>query len=163
MNCEGVALITKVSAIGGQYVFNRDTDIVDHAYVMMEFENGIRACLQLCMFVPPLIGPDLEFDALGEQGRLTKAGDKVMVLRRPPIHNTAEYRVGEDKVKTVGGGHAGDIPQMYRFLDCVSRQTPAPINAEVGLDSVAVCLAAEDSIRRNGTWIDVASFIEENK
>lgn len=47
----------RIMALGGQDVNfldevhdGRPADILDNAYVLIEFESGSRACLELCMF-----------------------------------------------------------------------------------------------------------------
>lgn len=57
----------RVSAHGGTNVL-RDGEILDNAQILIEYEGGRRASLELCLFAPH--GGDCEIGACGDLGRI---------------------------------------------------------------------------------------------
>jgi len=43
---------TRVTTLGGQHVFETDTDVLDHGMVLVEYPDGTKATLDLCMYAP---------------------------------------------------------------------------------------------------------------
>ena len=148
----------RVMGSGGQHVLTENTDIIDHAWVLVEYENGARGCLQLCLFSPPSTGPGAVLDAVGANGRVIVKGGSVEVYGRRPLNDRAVYHVSRDSNMP---GHSGDLTQAFRFLDCVAHDKPAPVAPEAGMESTVICLAAEESIRREGEWIDIEAFVAQ--
>ncbi len=148
----------RVMGIGGQHVLTENNDIIDHAWVLVEYENGAKGCLQLCLFSPPSTGPVAVLDAVGANGRIIVKGGSVEVYGRRPLNDRAVYHVSRDSSMP---GHSGDLTQAFRFLDCVAHDKPATATPEAGMESTVICLAAEESIRRNGEWIDIRDFVAQ--
>ena len=148
----------RVMGIGGQHVLTENTDVIDHAWVLVEYENGARGCLQLCLFATSSSGPKAVLDAIGDNGRIVVKGGSVEVFGRSPLNDHAVYKVSRDSNLP---GHSGDLTQAFRFLDCVAHDKPAPVAPEAGMESTVICLAAEESISRNGEWINIKEFVAE--
>lgn len=156
----------KVCAFGGQNVMKRgqtvetivmetgeknivsDSDIVDNAFVMIEYENGARAQLTLCFFSP--FGNDLEIGAVGGKGKIESW------VRAHRIHlwrNTdgGEMQVfqPESDVTQYGVFHTGAYLQHADFADCILNGSPPLCGGGIGRESIVVALAAERSIKEN--------------
>ena len=148
----------RVMGIGGQHVLTENNDIIDHAWVLVEYANGAKGCLQLCLFSPPSTGPGAVLDAVGANGRIIVKGGAVEVYGRRPLNDKAVYHVTRDSNMP---GHSGDLTQAFRFLDCVAHDKPTPVAPEAGMESTVICLAAEESVRREGEWIDIGEFVAQ--
>jgi predicted dehydrogenase len=147
----------RVMGIGGQHVLTENNDIIDHAWVLVEYANGAKGCLQLCLFSPPSTGPGAVLDAVGANGRIIVKGGSVEVYGRRPLNDKAVYNVSRDSNMP---GHAGDLTQAFRFLDCIAHDKQAPVAPEAGMESTVICLAAEESVRRDGEWINIEGFVK---
>ncbi len=97
-------------------------------------------------------------DAVGANGRIIVKGGAVEVYGRRPLNDKAVYHVTRDSNMP---GHSGDLTQAFRFLDCVAHDKPTPVAPEAGMESTVICLAAEESVRREGEWIDIGEFVAQ--
>jgi len=144
----------------------RHNDIVDHAVVNLEFENGSMAALLVCFFAMNTGG--LPLGVLGSKGRteiFVTRGLESFILHENA--RTEEYVEQGTRGETVmvsetqtGEGfiiHPGGLRQHLAFRDVVRKGKPVFCSAEIGRNSVAVGLAAEESIRRNGAIVEVAA------
>ena len=142
----------RVMAMGGQSVNHMDetptegpADIFDHGYVMVEFESGVRAMLELCMFAEgaryqeeiSAVGPTGKIEALVPgPGRFwpEELGEppvpQVIVSPRNP-KGPQLREVPVDPLILGAGDHNGSTFYQHRgFLELVRGKLPAP---EVGL------------------------------
>ncbi|MHC4166835.1 MAG: Gfo/Idh/MocA family protein [Planctomycetota bacterium] len=154
----------KVCAFGGQNVIKpghtveitimetgeknivTDSEVIDNAFVIVEYENGARAELTLCFFSP--FGNDLEIGAVGEKGKLESW------VKQHRIHlwkNAEEGRMEviepESDVTQYGVFHSGAYLQHVDFADCILNGSPPFCSGEIGRESIVIALAAEKSIR----------------
>ena len=67
----------RVSAHGGTNVLT-DREILDNAQVLIEYEGGRRAALELCLFAPH--GGECEIGACGDKGRIDTKNQALMGL-----------------------------------------------------------------------------------
>ncbi len=94
----------RVTAMGGNDV-NPDGQI-DNAWVVVEYANGVRACLALCLFSP--YGNDLEVSAIGDRGKVESfAFDQILRQWGADRPDNTEYHVAFDPL-------FGDIRQEMR-------------------------------------------------
>ncbi len=167
MNLISGATPTRVLASGSQDVNHLDEhyddgdpDILDNAYVIVDYDNGVRAMLDLCMFA----------EASKEQGEVVAVGDTGKVEAFTPSH---EYRTGKRSlgrpgvsVETVtnasiryeGHHHGSSYLEHLDFLDAVRAGTAPAVSLEDGLLAVAVGVAAHRSIDESRP-VDLAEVV----
>jgi myo-inositol 2-dehydrogenase / D-chiro-inositol 1-dehydrogenase len=150
-------------------------DIIDNAFVIIDFASGVRASLSLCMFcdgsyfqeeisvlgakgklqclVP---GPDRlwavdNLDDLGHSTGFTGEHRESEIIHSPrspkgPIRETVKV----DTNLQLAGDHQGSTFYQHRkFLDAVRGQGTVEVTVNDGLQAVLMGLAAEQSIREH--------------
>ncbi len=146
---------TRVLASGAQDVNHLDevydgrrSDILDNAYVIVEYPGGARACLDLCMFADATHDQE-EISVVGEKGKLEALipSDVLRVGRR------GEHWIGSVETEEVeidapvqGHHHGSSYYEHVAFLEAITTGGPPPITLDDGLWSVAVGVAAHRSI-----------------
>jgi predicted dehydrogenase len=145
----------RVTASGAQDVNHLDEvyggevpDIVDNAYVIVEFDNGCRALLDLCMFAEGSRSQE-EISVTGDAGKVECfIPDSVVVLgtRSPRGVETVHVPV-EERILKAGFHHGSTYFEHLAFLASVRKGAPAEVSVRDGLLAVGVGLAAERSIR----------------
>ncbi|MEM1441945.1 MAG: Gfo/Idh/MocA family oxidoreductase [Verrucomicrobiota bacterium] len=141
----------RVSAHGGTNVLT-DREGLDNAQVLIEYEGGRRASLELCLFAPA--GGDCEIGVCGDAGRIDTRNQALELSFHPFDDREAETRVIEDDdsvanfTDSSGRVDRGIGPELKHFFDCIESGN-RPLNDGVSArKAVAVCLAAQESIRR---------------
>ena len=136
-----------VYAVGDNEVQYAHTDVLDNAFATVEYENGVRANLSLCMFAPSSEGrpglSTLDFGLLGDSGRMELRSDELSLWdrTRPGVE-----RFRHDRVDQVG--HDDEIvPSLRDLARCVREGGTPDADIRAGLDSVMVAWAAEESVR----------------
>jgi len=136
-----------VYAVGDHEVQYAHTDVLDNAFATVEYENGTRANLSLCMFAPPAEGrpglSTLDFGLLGDSGRMELRGDELSVWDRgrPGVESYRHERV--DLV-----GHDDEIvPSLRDLVRCIRTCGTPDADLRAGLSSVMTAWAAEESVR----------------
>lgn len=130
------------------------SDIIDNAFVIVSYANGVRANFNLCMFAPMFYE---ELVLCGDAGRL-KAFENRDFLPGARPHTQLEVLCGEDRTSRAGApsypayieetGHSGATYMEHAaFIDAIEGRPGAAASAEEGLWSVVVGLAAEQSVR----------------
>mmetsp|Transcript_115073 Transcript_115073/g.245835 ORF Transcript_115073/g.245835 Transcript_115073/m.245835 type:complete len:764 (-) Transcript_115073:91-2382(-) len=157
-----------VYASGGQAINHKDElfeegspDILDHAFAVVEFENGARASLDLCMFAED--EQTEQVTTVCEKAKIeAKAPDSmVRVVRRrhiatpgrtPPapsdraVPEVRLLQVPEDLAKA--GYHEGaTFFELRAFCEAVRGERPVPVTVRDGRLAVAMGAAAHESIR----------------
>lgn len=144
----------RVSAFGGQHVLERDTDVLDQATVIVEYENGVVGSLDLCLYAP-----------WGQRTRRYELRGTEGVFRSPEEATTIERFASEGShrttIETVGSHMGGDYVQMHRFLSGVRGDADPPGTLLDAKKAAAVSIAAETAIRTGEVvTIDEAYDIE---
>ncbi len=144
----------QVMASGGQDVNHLDEeydgerpDILDNAFTIVDFEDGSRALLDLCMFAEASRNQE-EIAATGDEGKLEcfiPSGEVVMARRSPRSVESVHVPVDE-KILAAGGHHGSTYYQHLGFLRAIREGTPPEVSALDGLRAVAMGAAAERSI-----------------
>lgn len=141
----------RVSAHGGTNVLT-DREILDNAQVLIEYQGGKRASLELCLFAP--FGGECEIGACGPLGRIdTRNQDLKLIHHRFDIPDRTEMHLADEGdaanfIDSSGRVDRGIGPELQHFVDCI-KSNDKPLNDGVSARlSVAVCLAAQESIKR---------------
>lgn len=130
------------------------SDILDNAFVIVSYANGVRANFNLCMFAPMFYE---ELVLCGDEGYL-KAFERQEFLpaARPRTH--LEVLRGQNEPSRIStpcyhslieeSGHSGGTYMEHvRFVDAIEGQPSSAARADEGFWSVVVGVAAEESAR----------------
>eukprot|EP00300_Choanocystis_sp_HF-7_P033164 c45459_g1_i1.p1 GENE.c45459_g1_i1~~c45459_g1_i1.p1 ORF type:complete len:409 (-),score=118.54 c45459_g1_i1:158-1384(-) len=138
-------------------------DIVDNSYTVLEFENGVRAMLDLCMFAEASRNQE-ELCAVGDQGKVEAfiPDSTVHIARRnsnPITHHPPKedekiqgqievIRMPVDVTLLEAGYHEGStFFEQQEFLRAIANSLPAEVGVDEGVLSVMIGIAAERSAR----------------
>ncbi len=144
----------RVMASGGQAVNHLDEsyggrvpDIVDHAFVVVDFANGVRGALDLSMFAEGG-RHEQEICVVGDRAKLEGSvpGDTVFVGPRDRSGPHAVPARSAVDVPYAGFHHGSSFVEHRRFIDCLRSGRPAEVTVDDGLWSVLMGVAAHRSI-----------------
>jgi len=175
MNLFADSTPARVFASAGQAVnfvdFERDgkvSDIDDHAFVFIDYENGVRADFTLNMFSPHFV-EDLVI--CGDRGRLV-ASERFDFLQDDTARSSVAIERGEEgasRVMDVGyartieqsGHHGATFFEHMAFVDQLDGKTSDAATLLQGLWSIVVAAAAQESVT-TGQPVVIDTFIEQN-
>ena len=123
-------------------------DIIDNSYTVVDFDNGVRAMLDLCMFAEGSKNQE-EIAAVGDTGKLEvfiPDGDLVFSPRSPKKPVTTHVAVHETALRA-GTHHGASYFQHQAFLRAVLHGGPVEVTAEDGYWAVVMGMAAEISAK----------------
>lgn len=155
-----------VFASGGQDVNHLDevyegkkSDILDNAFVIVNYENGARALLDLCMFAE---GSEYEQEiaVTGDTGKIeTTVPGKELVVSNRSKNNFIKIPIELDpRIKEQGFHHGASYLEHLGFLDAINKKTPPRVTVDDGLMSVVIGIAAQESII-TGKLIKIADIL----
>ena len=158
---------TRVFASGGQRVNHLDEryagrtpDILDSAYVIVEYASGARAMLDLCMFAENSVDNE-HITIVGDQGKLESllpsltlrhgrredwGTRKVWGEPSGSGRGVSVRRVWDTNIKYPGQHFGASFIEHQKFAHALRHGLPAEVTLEDGLRSVATGLAAHRSI-----------------
>ncbi len=158
---------TRVFASGAQRVNHLDErydgrtpDILDSAYVIVEYPSGARAMLDLCMFAENSVDNE-HITIVGDEGKLESllpsltlrhgrredwGTRKVWGEPSGSGRGVAVRRVWDTNIKYAGQHFGASFIEHQKFAQAVRHGLPAEVSLEDGLRSVATGLAAQRSI-----------------
>ena len=154
MNLAIPALPTRVFASGAQDVNHLDEsydgetpDILDNAYVVVDYDNGARAHLDLCMFAESshneqeicAVGPAGKLETVVPEGRMRVGTRKWKEYRE--FDCDPDSRIAHD-----GLHHGASYLEHLGFIDAIRRDAEPEVSVVDGLRSVAIGIAAHRSI-----------------
>jgi len=158
----------RVLASGGQDVNHLDevydgrpSDILDNAYVIVEYEGGTRALLDLCMFAEATTNME-ELVAVGDEGKVEAflPSSELRIGRREEgWFAVRSETVVDDRVAYEGFHHGSSFLEHLDFIDAVRTGGPPVVSLEDGLLSVAVGVAAHRAIDQRRP-VDLAEVLE---
>ena len=135
-------------------------DILDHAFVIVDFESGARGLLELCMFSEgsyfqeeiAVLGDQAKFEAKVPgpsrfwPGAKERSAEVTFSPREPkePVTETVDV----DATHLAAGDHHGSsFYQHSKFLDAIRLGTLVEVTLEDGLKAVRIGAAAEESVQ----------------
>ncbi len=130
------------------------SDILDNAFVVIDYKNGVRANFGLCMFAPLFYE---ELVVCGDEGRL-RAWEQIDFLPGGELQSHMEVMRGEDQpsrrihpgyptwIEDSGHNGATYYEHVY-FIDNIEGKPTNTASAQDGLWSVIVAAAAQESIK----------------
>ncbi|MGA1179461.1 MAG: Gfo/Idh/MocA family protein [Marivivens sp.] len=143
-------------------------DIIDNAFVTVEFENGARGMLDLCMFAEGSYWQEV-ISVTGEKGRVDakvpgparfspdgkERASEIEISHRASKEVIREEVEVDHSILAAGDHHGSTFFQHQRFRDLVQSGRGRPeVSLHDGLWSVVVGEAAEESAR-TGRAIDI--------
>ena len=166
---------TRVMASGAQDVNHLDEsydgrvpDILDNAYVIVDYPSGARALLDLCMFAEGSRW-EQELVAVGERGKVEANLPGFMELSRGRRSELVVGSRGADwpvevsavdddpEVRYLGAHHGASYRELVRFCEAVRTGGQAEVTTDDGLWSVAMGVAAHRSIAE-GRAVDLSEL-----
>jgi myo-inositol 2-dehydrogenase / D-chiro-inositol 1-dehydrogenase len=129
-------------------------DIIDNSFTTVDFANGVRAMLDLCMFADGAEQQE-EITATGDTARLDcfiPAGELVHSPRvgfMNPKRATREIVHTDAAALAAGQHHGSTFYQHQHFIAAVRGEGPIIVTADDGLRAVAMGAAAELSAREH--------------
>ena len=158
----------KVYASGSQAVNHLDeqydgkqADMLDNAFVILEYANGARGMLDLCMFAEGTFDKEI-LTVVGSEGKLESflPSQTLKASRRENYGARTEWSSGASKgrgnevkhvhnydVRVMGHHFGASYIEHMKFRDALLNSTPAEVTLNDGVTSVATGLAAHKSIR----------------
>ena len=145
----------RVMASGGRDVNHLDEDydgevpdVLDNAYVIVEYDNGARASLDLCMFAEASLHQE-EVVVVGDQGKaeaFLPDGTFRHGLRVRGRPNLSSEVITDQRIGHVGLHHGSSFVEHLLFARSIREGSPVGVTLGEGLWSVAVGAAAHRSI-----------------
>jgi predicted dehydrogenase len=162
----------KVYASGNQDVNHLDEtydgmtpDILDNAFVIVDFKNGVRALLDLCMFAENSEYQE-ELCAVGSIGKIETAvpsndsGISISDVRiglRESEKAKKETIAVDEQILAVGHHHGSTFYEHQSFIKAIRANSLPEVSLNDGLVAVAIGEAAELSIKE-GRVVEMNEF-----
>lgn len=147
----------RVFCSGGADVNHRDEnydgavpDIIDNSFTTVDFADGTRAMLDLCMFAEGAEEQEM-LVAIGDAAKLEVGIPSGTITHSPrvpllsPKQVTREFVAVEEAVLAAGHHHGATYHQLRAFLAALQEGRPASVTAADGAAAVEMGLAAERS------------------
>ena len=126
----------------------RIPDILDNALVIIDYDNGVRSSLDLCMFAEGSVNQE-ELSIVGDLGKVEAflpSGEVRHGLRTGWHGGVVTEVASDDRVAHEGFHHGASYLEHLDFLDAVRNRTAPLVSLADGLRSVAVGIAAQRSL-----------------
>jgi predicted dehydrogenase len=157
----------RVFASGGQSVNHLDenyggvqANMLDNAYVILEYASGARGMLDLCMFGEGSFDKEI-LTIVGDKGKIESflPSQTVKASRRDSVGDLSNWASGASRargsevkivhnydVKYMGHHYGASYIEHVKFRDAILNSTPAEVTLLDGVTSVVTGLAAHKSI-----------------
>jgi predicted dehydrogenase len=143
------------------------SDILDHALVSVDYENGARASFNLCMFAPMFYE---ELTLCGDEGRI-RAYEHEDFLPTERPKTSLEIHRGETFPSRIStpcypaqleeSGHNGaTLGEHIQFVNRLEGKPATAATAREGFWSVVVGAAAEESVK-TGELVSIEAFLKQ--
>lgn len=127
----------------------RTPDILDNAFVIVDYPSGARALLDLCMFAEATHDQE-QLSVTGADGKVEALmpSNTVRIGRRGEhwIGGVEERVVDDDRVAYEGFHHGSSYLEHLLFCDAIRTGSPPEVSLDDGLWAVAAGAAAQRSI-----------------
>jgi len=156
-----------VFASGGQDVNHleefydgKTPDILDNAYVIVNYANGARALLDLCMFAEGS-EHEQEITVTGDVGKIeTTVPGKDLIISNRSNNNFKSVPIKLDsRVKEQGFHHGASYLEHLGFFDAIKNKTSPEVTVNDGLMSIVLGVAAQESIA-TGKLVKIADLLK---
>ena len=150
----------------GEQYGGRTADVIDNAFVVVEFEGGARGMLDLCMFAEAAEWQEI-VTVTGNAGRLearipgshlardkTKLKAELAFADRTLLSEITETVVSEPHILAAGSHHGSTYYQHQKFAEMVRTGGTPEVTLNDGLWAVRVGEAAEKSAA-TGLAVDI--------
>jgi predicted dehydrogenase len=128
----------RVAGMGGAGVYT-DRDTMDHASVVIEYEDGIKLTLGLCLFAKAHRANTRLFGTEGVM-EFPRAGRRITITRPGEEPRTIETNTGDKSHST---------RELYaEFLGAIAGGPPPRTDVYVGAAAVKIAIAAQEAIRQ---------------
>ncbi|MGI9607880.1 MAG: Gfo/Idh/MocA family protein, partial [Acidimicrobiales bacterium] len=128
------------------------SDILDNAFVIVDFDGGARAMLDLCMFAEATLDQE-ELSVVGDEGKVdARIPTSVVHVGRRDEHSIGRvetHKIDNPEIRHEGLHHGSSYLEHVEFARSIRTGTPAAVTLEDGLWSVAMGDAAHRSIADN--------------
>lgn len=125
------------------------SDILDNAYVIVDYPDDVRAMLDLCMFAEATHNQE-ELIAVGDAGKIEALiPENIVRIGRRGEHwigGVETYPVSDDRVAYEGHHHGSSYIEHLEFCAAIRSGKNPAVGLEDGLWSTAVGVAAHRSI-----------------
>ncbi|MFH1476910.1 MAG: Gfo/Idh/MocA family oxidoreductase [Verrucomicrobiota bacterium] len=118
---------------------NKDSPLIDNCFVTVEYQNGIRACLTMCLFAEQ--GGENAMEIVGDGG-LLRIKDEVLEIF---IRASRKKLTFDCSLEQKEGMHMGCRRQFEHFINCIRVATTPLNNIDSAIDTLKLSLAAEKS------------------
>jgi len=157
----------RVFASGGQNVNHltetydgKQANMLDNAYVVLEYANGARGMLDLCMFGEGSFDKEI-LTIVGDEGKIESflPSQSIRASRRDSVGDLSGWARGASRsrgseqkivhnydVKYLGHHYGASYIEHTKFRDAILNSTPAEVTLLDGVTSVITGLAAHKSI-----------------
>ncbi|KAJ3692615.1 hypothetical protein LUZ60_011710 [Juncus effusus] len=127
-------------------------DIIDNAYVIIEFDNGSRAMLDLCMFAEGSKN-EQEISVVGHLGKGEAFVPESIVrvgMRTAGRDGVTTIKANDERIKYDGLHHGSSYLEHLNFLSAVRGENKSELSVSLydGLISVAIGVAGQLSIEQ---------------
>jgi len=134
---------------------NKKPDIIDNAYVVVNFKNGVRGLLDLCMFAE---NSDMQEEllAVGNKGKIEtsvpthqsgKSSSEIRIGLRKNLKTRRQIINVDKKILNAGYHYGSTYYQHLSFINAIKKRIKAEVSLQDGLVAVAIGEAAEKSIK----------------
>ncbi|MGI8742129.1 MAG: Gfo/Idh/MocA family protein [Bryobacteraceae bacterium] len=152
--------VTRIYATGGNNVLkNRET--IDHAGLLIDYENGIKIAFEFCIFAPAAGPATRRMTLIGDGGNLQSEIGKLTVRKKgAPAQDVQVSRQIPREAGAAQMGSAQDIGtyrQYLAFANSIRTGARPFCNGDTAKDVLKISLLAEKSIRERKivSWTDL--------
>lgn len=147
---------------------NEKADMVDNAFVIIIYENEIRANLNLCMFAPMfyeemvLCGDGGHLKVFESEDYLPTSSATTQVELRCKEHTPSKIINPNYPKRIADSGHNGSTYiEHLNFVDAIEGKTTRAATTEEGFWSIVVGVAAEESLK-TGTIVQIKDLLKNS-
>ena len=158
----------RVMASGAQDVNHLDErydgevpDIIDNAFVIVEYDGGARAMLDLCMFAEASRN-EQEISVVGSTGKVEALVTEGIVRIGRRADGWGKVRtdeISDAQIRHVGMHHGASYLEHVALADAIRSGRPASVTLRDGLLSVAIGAAAHRSIDE-GRFVELDEILD---